>query len=353
MTPITAEPILRQHRLFESTDLDDTRDRIADVLAPHRLVPLAPRPRIQSQMGFLHHGGLGLGVLRYGSPMGVRVPQMTDCHLVILLLSGHGLIRVGDEVITLDTRQGFACNPGERFDAEFSADCAQLFIRLDQAALRRHAADRGLILGRRVDLSHPTLQPWLGLVRLVTGDPATLSLIGSDPHVAGEYERLFVSLLLAGQPHGAAPVRPAGIAPAAIRRAEAFITEHSSEALTLQDIATASGISARALLGGFARFRTTSPMRYLRDVRLDRARSALGAREDAVIADVAAACGFPHPGRFSQAYCHRFGELPSVTVGRRRSFGASGPRRAAADLLSDPAQHCFGRHPAGSSRLPK
>ncbi|MFD1530462.1 helix-turn-helix transcriptional regulator [Pseudonocardia aurantiaca] len=68
----------------------------------------------------------------------------------------------------------------------------------------------------------------------------------------------------------------------------------------------------------FARTLGTSPMAYLRDVRLDRIHAELlAAGPDAVaVGQVAARWGFLHAGRFSATYKRRFGRSPSATARR-------------------------------------
>jgi len=61
-----------------------------------------------------------------------------------------------------------------------------------------------------------------------------------------------------------------------------------------------------------------SPAVYLRNLRLDGARSDLLAGEETTtVSDVAYRWGFNHLGRFAQHYEHKFGETPSRTVRRR------------------------------------
>lgn len=107
---------------------------------------------------------------------------------------------------------------------------------------------------------------------------------------------------------------PSGIAPACVRRAEAFIHAHAAEPLRLADIALATDVPARTLLSAFQRFRERSPMQYLREVRLElaRQRQRQPARQ-ATVATIALDCGFLHLGRFAQAYRAQFGEPPSAT----------------------------------------
>ncbi|QPP07819.1 AraC family transcriptional regulator [Streptomyces bathyalis] len=110
---------------------------------------------------------------------------------------------------------------------------------------------------------------------------------------------------------------PGQIAPAVLRRAVAFIETNADRPLTLTDIAAAVSVSPRSLQHGFVRQYGTSPLGYLRRVRLERARRDLqfadptsGARVDSV----AARWGFPNPAKFSAAYQDVFGQLPSHTL---------------------------------------
>ena len=95
-----------------------------------------------------------------------------------------------------------------------------------------------------------------------------------------------------------------------------IIEEHAAEPLTVADVAEAVGVSARALQDGFRRHLGTTPVSYLRDVRLDRVRAELTAAAPGAttVTDVAYRWGFFHPGRFAAAYRERFGESPSRTL---------------------------------------
>lgn len=92
---------------------------------------------------------------------------------------------------------------------------------------------------------------------------------------------------------------------------------HLAEPLTLDQLAAAAGVSPRTLHNLAAQHWGTTPMRALRDLRLDHARRALLASTPANVTDVALACGFGHAGRFSAYYARRFGESPSETAARR------------------------------------
>lgn len=84
------------------------------------------------------------------------------------------------------------------------------------------------------------------------------------------------------------------------------------------ELAKAAGVSQRTVERAFLRSGCT-PLDYLRRVRLTRARTMLaGPLEDLTVADVAAAVGYRHLGRFSDDYRRHFGELPSRALARLR-----------------------------------
>jgi transcriptional regulator GlxA family with amidase domain len=139
-----------------------------------------------------------------------------------------------------------------------------------------------------------------------------------------------VSLLLASVPHNkTSAIEAAGqtTAPFFVRRVEQFIEEHARDAIALADMTGIAGVSTRALQTGFRHFRNTTPMAYLRSIRLELARAELAkaGRLGSSVAAAAHASGFVHLGRFARDYQARFGELPSETLYR----GSIGRTRAA------------------------
>lgn len=108
-------------------------------------------------------------------------------------------------------------------------------------------------------------------------------------------------------------------APRHVRRAIEFMHAHLLQPLRLEDIALASQTSARSLQLAFRRFRDTTPMEYLRRLRLDGARSELmQGVPGTTVAAVAYRWGFPHHGMFAQRYAKAFGETPSATLRNHR-----------------------------------
>ncbi|QDT36869.1 helix-turn-helix domain-containing protein [Stratiformator vulcanicus] len=103
----------------------------------------------------------------------------------------------------------------------------------------------------------------------------------------------------------------------AVGRAVEFMAEHAHLAVTIPEVATAAGVSERALRYGFQERFGLSPKQYLQACRLNGVRKALVAGDSRVsIQDVAIRWGFWHMGQFAADYRRHFGELPSDTQAR-------------------------------------
>jgi AraC-like DNA-binding protein len=108
-------------------------------------------------------------------------------------------------------------------------------------------------------------------------------------------------------------------APRNVRRAEELMRARARDPLTAADLALAAGCSVRALQAAFRRFRGTTPMSALRNVRLDLAREEIKRGESAVsVTQIAAEFGFSNPSRFTQLYRQSFGVSPAEALRRRR-----------------------------------
>ena len=153
-------------------------------------------------------------------------------------------------------------------------------------------------------------------------------------------ERSLISGLLISQVHSYTEqlaADPSRRAPqTAIDRVVEEIQRAPDRGYTLADLARVAGISARSLQYGFQERHGTTPMRYLRQVRLDRARDDL-AQAHGSVADIAYHWGFTNLGRFARAYRDRFGEFPTATL--------DGVRTASAHPLGPHGRHQVGIGP--------
>jgi AraC-like DNA-binding protein len=105
--------------------------------------------------------------------------------------------------------------------------------------------------------------------------------------------------------------------PRTLRRAIAYIDDHALEEIGVADIAAAANVTIRALQHAFRRHRDTTPMGYVRLVRLRLAHGELLAADPTsgvTVTRIAARWGFYHPGRFARYYREVHGCSPYQTL---------------------------------------
>src|SRR5262249_52405607 len=99
-----------------------------------------------------------------------------------------------------------------------------------------------------------------------------------------------------------------------VRHAEAYLQNHGGEPVSVLDLCRGLDVSERTLHYAFQEVRGTSPMAYLRALRLNAVRRELrAAGATASVHAIAQRWGFGHPGEFAATYRRLFGELPSQT----------------------------------------
>ena len=103
---------------------------------------------------------------------------------------------------------------------------------------------------------------------------------------------------------------------ATVRRAVAFLDDHATGDVSVADIAASAGVSIRAVQLAFRRRLDTTPMAYLRRVRLRHAHQELVDADPTrvTVSAVAARWGFPSHSRFTATYRQTYGVTPTTTL---------------------------------------
>ncbi|MCQ6963977.1 helix-turn-helix transcriptional regulator [Aromatoleum toluolicum] len=135
-----------------------------------------------------------------------------------------------------------------------------------------------------------------------------------------QFEQILLTTLLEWQPGSLSESLRSDareVLPRHVRFAEDYIRTHADEPITIELLTGLTGVSGRTLYSGFQKFRGITPMRYLRDVRMEHARSDLQdpARPHSVT-EVATRWDFFQLGRFASEYRKRYGECPATTLRR-------------------------------------
>lgn len=322
------QPPLARHLLFETSDLDEARDRVGRVFCAHKLEYVRPRRRLRMHQNIARVGNLALSYITYGADVCIDPDRLSTFFLVHLIPAGRSEIHIGKRSLIGSAEMGSVTSPTLAMRMRWSADCAHLVLKLDRAALERHlCALLGDLVTRPIEFEPElslTTGPGGGFRRLINFVAAELdqddSLLRSPLGIAG-IEQILMTALLGTQPSNYSDALAKQASPATPRhvmRAEDLIRAHPERPITVGDLTATSGVSARTLFEGFQRFRGTTPMALLRTIRLERVRAELEAAPPSEnIAGIAFKWGIVHLGRFARDYRRRFGELPSHTLRKR------------------------------------
>jgi AraC-like DNA-binding protein len=160
---------------------------------------------------------------------------------------------------------------------------------------------------------------WRRTVEYVKDDLLSDDVLAT-PLVLGHAARMLAAVTLSTFPHTAiADVQPQDLVyahPVLLRRAVEFMEANAAADVSIGDIAGAVHLTPRAVQYMFRRHLNTTPIQYLRRIRLENAHCDLveGDRMRTTVTAIAAKWGFTHTGRFAVQYRHAYGQSPHATL---------------------------------------
>jgi AraC-like DNA-binding protein len=321
MVPSEAPLPERPRASFRTRERDEAVESVERLYGPHTL-ELKSRGALDMRLSGLDVGRLNLSSIEYGCPATAHTPLPHDHWVFSTCLRGEVL--VGPH----RARAGYSGvrAPEVTLDVPMSADLQLMNLKVACADLDEAWCT---LLGERPDLP-------IRFLELVPDGSAQTELLRRlmrrldetpsypAPHAALLERRLqeatLLELLMAWPHSHSGQLQRSDASRGSTERALQYIHDHAGEAPTLGEIAAAAGVGVRALTRGFEKRLGVSPMRYLRQWRLDRVRAELldAAPGTGSVTDVALRWGFGNLGDFTAHYRGRFGELPRDTLRRSR-----------------------------------
>ena len=110
-----------------------------------------------------------------------------------------------------------------------------------------------------------------------------------------------------------------------VRMVEEYIDAHAGGPIVASDLARITGTSVKSIDAAFVQHRQTSPLAFLRQRRIERARRLLLENPMSSTMDVARLAGYLRIEPFEAAYFKQFGESPAQTRQRGRVGKTSRP----------------------------
>ncbi len=160
------------------------------------------------------------------------------------------------------------------------------------------------------------------LESLCSFSPVSTTSISPDMHALGYQAAAVLDRLMRGETPPAVTVVPPGplirrlstgclaITHPRLKQAVSVIDARFNEALTMEEIAAAAGISRRQLYLLFQQEMRGPPHRYILDVRLENAKKRIAERT-LTLHEIAQACGFNTSRTLNRVFQHRYGVAPS------------------------------------------
>jgi AraC-like DNA-binding protein len=306
--------------VLETQDPEELRARLASLHAVSRIELAQKRYRFDARVNHRALNEVGLSYARYGAPVRVAISDK-DCSTQGFGPGGSAEPIIDGRICKIGLRQVRDVYPSLfRNRANFE----HLFLSIRPEALNRKlAALLGSPPGRPFKLTGECDQGALAaqyrLLCFVISE-IDRSAGGLPRLLWGEFEQaLIVAYLCANLNNYTEFLNRSAPAASAwqVERAIGYIEANWERSLTVEALAAATGTSVRSLFLTFRKSRGCSPMAYVRNVRLERAREILSKPTfETSIAAVATRCGFHNQSHFAKRYLARYGELPSATLKR-------------------------------------
>lgn len=313
-----------QHR---ATDPLRAIRSVAEVFCPHEVIQHDRSNPLDFRHSSARIESASINQISYGSEVDVLINSSNRAQYILLVqLRGQMLVERESAIKALEPGSYMLMGPDAQYRFVHERDDSHLAVGIPRRLIEQgDEAATGFGAGidpEIIDEQAGSLIDYLGFVcrELNRGGGAFQSSIvrgGVVDSVSGMVKAMLNERM---------PPRPRPLAgaPGYVRRAELFMEASLADEVTIEAVASAAGVSARTLHDGFKRFRGSTPMNWLRALRLDHARRDIvaGADSSVNILAIANRYGMQHGGRFAGYYQRQFRESPSETLRSARERAA-------------------------------
>lgn len=328
MSVTTVMPTFTKWENFASSDREQVQSSVSSIITPHRLSLKKALQPLQTRMRHAQLGQISLMRLGYGADVRIQPDDLAGFYLIQLPQYGHATVRCGGEEVESSPQIATVLNPNTDIDMVWYANNEQLMLKIDRLLIEQLAgamdisvSSSGLVFPVRLEGHRST--NWQLMLRYLVDCARNADSVLQSPLLVSQLEQLVATTFLGAHP----PLQPEKmraidkVLPKHIRLVENYLHEQADQLIRVEDLAALAQVSVRSLHAGFKEYCGISPMLYLRQIRLDRARADLIDHHNTAtksVAEVALRWGF-HQGRFSAEYKQRFGETPGQTLQRVRT----------------------------------
>ncbi|WP_323019616.1 AraC family transcriptional regulator [Pararhodobacter sp.] len=333
---------MNARRLIEVCERDASPvcDFMVNMCGPHSLDFMNRKDVSFSYRGSGNsNSNITFGYLAYGTETRIGIGAGIGHYSISLPRSGRQTVVSGSRRYQSGPLQAVILSPGEDVEVDLDRDWRSVFVTINKRIM-------DLALGRLIgapvterlvfDVGMPTsdaaASSWWRTAEHYLRELAVEDSLLCDPSVYRDFELSLVRALLIRHPNNYSDEirrKIPDMMPGYLRKAVKHIEDSYPEQMRLEDLGRIAGVPTDRLTTGFREFLGATPMQYLKNVRLLKAREMLmtsGARKN--VSTIAFDVGFNHLGRFSVDYKAAFGEAPSQTSALAGSRQTALPSRS-------------------------
>lgn len=259
----------------------------------------------------------------YGLPISLKLPDR-DSLRIQFPRRGSGITRINNHLISVNERHSciFDGAADTKFEENYKQNVWVLpkqFLRQKMSTLTGQPILSDIVFDYEYDLTTPSALNVITILNNMLQSLETFPLRAANL-IVKELEQALAVAFLMSAPHNHRTLLDSpqpSAAPWQVTRAESYMEEHWSDPFDFDDLVAATGVSARSLFRSFQKFRSYTPLEFLKRIRLSHAHELLQAGgRTATVTDVALTCGWSDLSRFSKDFTSAYGEAPSAVLNR-------------------------------------
>ena len=320
---------LANFNLIATNRVEEAQFKLSQEITDLQILRVTNRNNFHLRMNGTKIGRMSLLYNRVGTDIKIRSGQPGDS---IIFVFGGGVpstFNLDGKPTVVSPNRAAIIKPSQKIQVDRPKNSQVIVLRASLADLRHHFETmmnrhhRGTILyGDSVKVNSGPGSKVNTLVRNLVYELSKNELVLTNPKLLERYEDMLLTALLK-LPHKDRDKiyskRHYQVAPGIVRRAEEHMHAHLGESITITDLLRTCNCSRSVLFAAFKSARNYSPLEFLTEQRLQKARAKLKKpSSNSSVSSVALDCGFIHMGRFSRVYKRRFGESPSETLQKGR-----------------------------------
>ena len=272
---IATERALDRFPLVRTQSADEMCDALSRVYAKPTLHLEGRTRKGDVKFNYCQMKDIGLGYAQYG--IGVRLVYLESSFtLQTFPVRGYGEAIVDDIVSPLRPRHGVTMSSGRSFAVKVNDGYEHFVLVMNTRAL---AAKLSALTGAAIryplsfDPLHNNGHAGANALRnhfFFLVDQQSASAVSLPEFALAEYEQALMVMFLYANRHNYSHLletQPPDSALSQIRHAEAYIDANAHRAITLEELAEVTGVSALSLFRSFRRHRGYSPLAFLSQVR--------------------------------------------------------------------------------------